>query len=245
LTYEPPKGLAKRVFDTLCAAPEAQTLQDLNEIFKPTLNAMGFAYFSLVEASTVPKNLSLKVLFGQPDTAWVEAYTRERLAAVDPRMRHMLGSSEPAFLSEMAPRHDIADDQHFLEKFASYGHTDCYVWPVHLPEGGVRAVLMLSDLPEVGAEARAAVGALASGFHIAGAKLLRRLKAVDRGGVVLRPRQLECLYWARQGKSSADIGHILGISSRTVDEHIGNAAEALGVRTRIQAVARAVMLGLF
>lgn len=67
----------------------------------------------------------------------------------------------------------------------------------------------------------------------------------ENGGVELRPRQIECLRWARKGKSSADIGHILGISARTVDEHISNAAEILGVRTRIQAVARAMLLGLF
>jgi DNA-binding CsgD family transcriptional regulator len=245
LTFDAPKALAKRVFDTLCAAPDAETIQELTNLFKPTLSDLGFDYFSVVEASTIPKNLSLSVLFGQPDTAWVEHYTRERLAKLDPRMRHMLGSAEPAFLSELAPRHDAADDHRFLAEFERYGHTDCYVWPIHLPEGGVRAVLMLSDLDEVGSEARVAAGALAYGFHAAGAKLLRRLNAIDRVGIELRPRQLQCLYWARQGKSSADIGHILGISSRTVDEHIANAAAALGVRTRIQAVARAVMLGLF
>ncbi|WP_254062689.1 LuxR family transcriptional regulator [Caulobacter sp. S45] len=245
MTYEAQRGLAKRVFDTLRAAPEAQTFQELTDVFKPTVNDMGFTYFSVVEASVIPKNRTLNVLFGQPDAAWVDVYDRERLAGVDPRMRHMLGSAEPAFLSELAPRHEVAEDQLFLARFGSYGHTDCYVWPVHLPEGGVRAVLMVSDAAELGIDARTAAGALASAFHAAGAKLLRRLKAARSGGVELRPRQLECLYWARQGKSSADIGHILGISARTVDEHIGHACEALGVRTRIQAVARAVVLGLF
>lgn len=60
----------------------------------------------------------------------------------------------------------------------------------------------------------------------------------------LRPRQGECLYWVSQGKSSVDIGRLLGISPRTVDEHIHNACRSLGVRTRAQAVARAVALGL-
>jgi hypothetical protein len=106
LSYEAPKDLAKRVFATLCAAPEAQTFQDLIDIFKPTLNGLGFAYFSAVEASCAPKSRSLTVLFGEPDTAWVEFYTRERLAGSDPRMRHMLGSFEPAFLSERVVRND-------------------------------------------------------------------------------------------------------------------------------------------
>ena len=52
----------------------------------------------------------------------------------------------------------------------------------------------------------------------------------------LTARQLECLAWVRQGKSSTDIGAILGISGRVVDEHIAHACERLGVRTRVQAV---------
>jgi DNA-binding CsgD family transcriptional regulator len=61
---------------------------------------------------------------------------------------------------------------------------------------------------------------------------------------LLRPRHRECLYWASQGKSSVDIGRLLGLSPRTVDEHLRSACRRLGVRTRVQAVARAVALGL-
>lgn len=60
----------------------------------------------------------------------------------------------------------------------------------------------------------------------------------------LTERQLECLYWAQEGKSSADIGQILGISARTVDGHFTKICAALGVRTRVQAVVRARELGL-
>jgi DNA-binding CsgD family transcriptional regulator len=60
----------------------------------------------------------------------------------------------------------------------------------------------------------------------------------------LRPRQRECLHWVSQGKSSADIGRMLGLSPRTVDEHVRGACSSLEVRTRVQAVARAIALGL-
>lgn len=60
----------------------------------------------------------------------------------------------------------------------------------------------------------------------------------------LSTRQLECLAWAQEGKSAGDIGQILGISGRTVEGHLGRACEALGVRTRVQAVIRARELGL-
>ncbi|WP_427788445.1 helix-turn-helix domain-containing protein [Brevundimonas diminuta] len=54
----------------------------------------------------------------------------------------------------------------------------------------------------------------------------------------LTARQTACLELAARGLTSAAIGERLGISSRTVDEHLMRACDLLGVRTRIQAVAR-------
>lgn len=62
--------------------------------------------------------------------------------------------------------------------------------------------------------------------------------------VTLSPRQVECLYWVQQGKSSRDIGVILGVSHRIVERHVFRACLKLGVRTRVQAVVRARALGL-
>ena len=62
--------------------------------------------------------------------------------------------------------------------------------------------------------------------------------------VRLSQRQLDCLRWVREGKSAADIGQILGISPYTVQDHVSAACAKLGVRTRVQAVAEAAVLGL-
>ena len=59
----------------------------------------------------------------------------------------------------------------------------------------------------------------------------------------LTDRQLECLSWISQGKSSSDVGTILRISSRTVDYHVSEICHRLNVRTRMQAVAHAVRHG--
>ena len=53
---------------------------------------------------------------------------------------------------------------------------------------------------------------------------------------VLTPRQLECLKWVGEGKSSVDIGSILDIAPSTVNEHLAHACRRLGVRTRVQAI---------
>ncbi|UFW53756.1 helix-turn-helix domain-containing protein [Bradyrhizobium arachidis] len=56
-------------------------------------------------------------------------------------------------------------------------------------------------------------------------------------GVLLSPRELECLEWSCQGKSAADIGTILDISQRTVAFPRDNARAKPGVRTINQAIA--------
>jgi len=57
-------------------------------------------------------------------------------------------------------------------------------------------------------------------------------------------RQVECLDWAQQGKSSSDIAVILGVSKRTVDAHLYKLCRNLGVKSRLQAMTRARELGL-
>jgi DNA-binding CsgD family transcriptional regulator len=72
----------------------------------------------------------------------------------------------------------------------------------------------------------------------------KKASALHDQDVMLSRRQAECLYWVQEGKSAVDIGVILGLSARTVEEYIAKACEKLGVRTRVQAVVRARRLGL-
>lgn len=65
-----------------------------------------------------------------------------------------------------------------------------------------------------------------------------------QAGPRLSPRQIECLRLAATGKTSTEIAMHLGLSSRTVDQYFGEACERLQVRNRVQAVAKALELGL-
>jgi DNA-binding CsgD family transcriptional regulator len=56
----------------------------------------------------------------------------------------------------------------------------------------------------------------------------------------LSPREREVLWWAAEGKSAQEIGEILHIAKRTVDEHTQKAARKLGAANRTQAVATAL-----
>lgn len=62
--------------------------------------------------------------------------------------------------------------------------------------------------------------------------------------IQLSARQRECLTMIAAGKTSAQIAAQLGLSRRTVDHYVGSACAKLGVRSRTQAVARMIGLGL-
>ena len=55
-------------------------------------------------------------------------------------------------------------------------------------------------------------------------------------GPVITPRQSEVLHWLAEGKTSVEIGIILGISRRTVEKHIEHLYAKLAVATRIELV---------
>jgi DNA-binding CsgD family transcriptional regulator len=62
--------------------------------------------------------------------------------------------------------------------------------------------------------------------------------------VHLSSRERDCLLWTAKGKSSVDIGFILGISESTVNFHIKNSMTKLGAATRTVAVVKAIQRGL-
>ena len=56
----------------------------------------------------------------------------------------------------------------------------------------------------------------------------------------LSARETECLHWCAQGKTSSEIGIILGLSEFTVNNYLYNATAKLNAASRTQAVAEAI-----
>lgn len=57
---------------------------------------------------------------------------------------------------------------------------------------------------------------------------------------VLTVRETEVLGWVARGKSAWEVGEILHIGKRTVDEHVRTAVQKLGACNRTHAVAIAL-----
>lgn len=60
----------------------------------------------------------------------------------------------------------------------------------------------------------------------------------------LTSRQIEVLEWVARGKSAWEIGEILNITKRTVDEHVRSSVRKTGAANRTNAVAIAIRDGI-
>jgi LuxR family quorum sensing-dependent transcriptional regulator len=67
-----------------------------------------------------------------------------------------------------------------------------------------------------------------------------KARGVQRKHGTLTSREAEVLTWVARGKSAWEIGEILHIAKRTVDEHVQTAVRKLGAANRTHAVAIAV-----
>jgi DNA-binding NarL/FixJ family response regulator len=72
----------------------------------------------------------------------------------------------------------------------------------------------------------------------------RQAREVSDARAILSGREREVLARAALGMTVGQIGRRLGISPRTVETHLTNLYRKLGVRNRVQAIARASELGI-
>lgn len=71
-----------------------------------------------------------------------------------------------------------------------------------------------------------------------------KYSVVQENVVSLTPREMQCLYWASQGKTVYETGLIMGISKNTVRAYIESARHSLNCVSITQAVSKAIQLNL-
>lgn len=96
--------------------------------------------------------------------------------------------------------------------------------------------------------ARALAASAAGALVLAAADLhhsvLSSMRPAAAASATLTSREIECLRLAALGRTVAETGDVLGITSRTVEFHLKNVTEKLGAANKIHAVAIAISHGL-
>ncbi len=183
--------------------------------------------------------------FGYPPE-WLALYRDRRYDRVDPVLRAYHGGHDVQVWSQAFRTAHTPTERAFIEACAAFDLREGVTVGRDGVDGCGSLLSFWGNALGQAPRHRTIIECLAPGVH----DLLLRL---SRPGVGIWPRDASCgltprerqiLYWASLGKTTWEIGRIVGIRERTVMFHVGNAMRKLEARNRAQAIAKATLLGM-
>jgi DNA-binding CsgD family transcriptional regulator len=233
-------------FDLLATLLGCDTPEQFGATVSQQVSRLGFGTWIYALDVTKASGEAGQALLGNYSDAWVEHYFQESYQRVDPVIQHCRAHTTPFPWPQTrhlpgTPR----ETTRLFDEAAEFGLVSGFSVPIHgvgctwgLLSMAAPHLLVASDMHALAANAVL----LSSYVHEAGHRFCEIQVPLPQ--VALTDREVECLQWGAEGKSSWEIGRVLGISERTVVFHMQNAAHKLGVSGRQPAIARAVALGL-
>jgi DNA-binding CsgD family transcriptional regulator len=177
--------------------------------------------------------------------AWMEHYAAQAFFRVDPAIRHCVDAVTPMLTGVDAPARPEGSERRLWDDALSAGFGGGIAIPLRLPGSALGGFSLVTGM--AGQEfltwhkTYGRWAALAA--HAIDQRVLT-LAAPQTARPRLTPRERECLTWLAIGLRHDRIAEKLGITRPTVELHLANARRKLDARTREQALARAVALGL-
>lgn len=215
------------------------------------LSLVGFDFFALLRPPKPTAELPSFILTGRWPEKWPETYTRRHFGVVDPTVRYLRKSQEAFRWRDAVAA--FVDDPYFsrmermMAEARKNGLEDGYIFPVHcdrgllgyLTVGGRPVDLSPLSMALMDTVAKRSFWAL---LRLTYPELADRLtKPVE---VQMTRREMEALTYLAEGMTSNEIGHVLKISSNTVDWYMNGIQDKLKAKNRHHAVALAFRLGL-
>jgi LuxR family quorum-sensing system transcriptional regulator CciR len=233
--------LTRRAFDALVDMPRCASAEDLDSVAAPVLGDLGIPLFGWGRFFGARGEPETAFLSGRWSSRWTAFYLEQGYGARSMITRTMLSTASPYCWHEVIRRGLDPITNEIVNEARGFGLRDGLFFPMRAQDGGYSAVAFCAVEADFQDPLLRKVTEVMAAYY--GREAARLLTPAKPGPSQLSPRQRECLAWVRQGKSSADIGDILGLSVPTVDGHIAEACRKFGVRTRVQAVVEACLSG--
>ena len=223
-------------------APGISEAQIFEELAK-TIAGIGFEYCSLGIRLPVFASAPKELWFTTYPQSWQKHYLGHDYMTIDPVIGAAMESVVPVVWTEPL----FNKQRGFWEEARGHGVRHGWTLAMHNRHGETGLLSLARSESEVSAVelddvepklvwlAQAANGAIAS--------IIAR-ETTPPNTQELKEREREVLRWTAVGKTSSEIGVILGISTRTVNFHITAILAKLDAVNKTQAVIRALMLGM-
>jgi LuxR family transcriptional regulator, quorum-sensing system regulator CciR len=237
--------LARRAFEAVAALRAAPSLAALDGVVAPLFADLDYPWFAAARFFRPDRAPAMEVVSGRHNDAWVAHSLACGYGRVSRFAAQMLVRADPYYFSDLAETGLVdAVQQRILEEARGHGIVGGLYVPMRWHDGSYAAVALNSSGRDSADPLRRAMVEVVATYYGTEARRLAAANAAPAAPPPLSPRQRECLAWVRQGKSSAAIAAILGLSVPTIDGYIAEACRKLGVRTRVQAAVEASLRGL-
>ena len=229
--------LDQSIFGFIDALSGLSDAADIVDAFYSTLAIEGVRFFCFNFLPQPGESFEDVMLANRWPQDWLRLYVAENYIQHDPAIRYCRRVAQP-FDWNAAPFDPVREPRaaEVVERAKDFGLADGYVTPFPSPSGSLGSVWVAGQRA-LSARAKAAI-------HLTSLHAFDRLRALKapsgRHKPSLTTREREVLNWIASGKSAWEIGEILAISKRTVDEHTQAALRKLGAANRAQAVAIAL-----
>ncbi len=223
----------------------ARDLRSLCACFDCAAAQMGFRHHAIVRLSRTPSleqdAPSFEMVSVRYPDRWVRHYQENSYAAIDPVHRTALVRTTPYRWRDIALLNP--PERRVLDEAQDAGLTNGISVPVHEPMGRTLLFSLTGSASAMRNEGLCQyVHLISTQFYLHLERLEAHPASVTQ--IPLTQRELECLTWTARGKSSWDIGILLGISEHTVNFHLKGAMTKLHTRSRVAAAVKAATQAL-
>ncbi len=233
-----------KAFDFIDHIRNMEDVKGLRTAFAIEARHFGFDYYMV--ATVEPgesRTLRNTVLDSWPQD-WFNRYIERGYAAFDPIILELTSNFLPFTWQRLAEQGKIFDTGKaiFDEAKAWQMHRGLCI-PLRSLEGLNGAISLAGLEPDLSTPAQGAVHLMAIYFHAKLVELSGPTQVNFSFSSLLTPRERECVKWIAMGKTSWEIGEILGLRELTIAAYIKTAMQKLNVVSRAQLVAMSIKLG--
>lgn len=235
-------------YETSDKLNQAVSEDQLKHICEQLCEAVGFEYYIYAVCSATSLSApQIHCLSNYPEE-WFQLYFKERMQKHDPVVKYCFENISPIRWDHLVFMEQYVDPigVEIMQRAAEYGLEYGFSIPLKSPSGEV-AIFSLATSKREGIERRL-LEVLPYG-QLFGSKLFEAHARLNQAATNVKPfnltaREIQCLFWACEGKTTWEISKIIDVTERTIVFHLTSATKKLGAANRQHAVAKAIICGL-
>jgi LuxR family transcriptional regulator, quorum-sensing system regulator BjaR1 len=234
---------AQLAFELIDGLDSLDSVEQVMGHFSAFLATFGYTSFLITGVPEPPQPLEPYILLNGWPGGWTDHYAKSNYYRDDPvaawcrQTTNPFEWSEAPFVPERRPR-----AREVMQVAYDFGLKEGYLVPILRGNGFQACVSMAGERPDFNPHAKRVLHLVSMYTHARCVALM----GFDGNGQrrrILTERERDVLAWTAEGKSSWEIGTILGLRERTVNWHVEQAKRKLDAVTRTQAVIKALRAG--